>query len=37
LDRSQGPFFGPGEGGIDEGFGQIDLSAVSEIRGESFE
>jgi hypothetical protein len=37
LDRSQSPFFCPGEGGIDEGFGQIDFPAVSEIRGESFE
>jgi hypothetical protein len=37
LDRSQSPFFRPGEGGIDERFGQIDFSAVSEIRGEAFE
>ena len=37
MDRSQSPLFRPGEGGIDEGFGQIDFSAVSEIRGESFE
>jgi hypothetical protein len=37
LDRSQSPLFRPGEGGIDEGFGQIDFPAVSEIRGESFE
>ena len=31
LDRSQRPFFRPGEGGIDERFGQIDLAAVAEI------
>jgi hypothetical protein len=37
LDRPQRPFFRPGEGGIDEGFGQIDFPAVSEIRGQSFE
>jgi hypothetical protein len=37
LDRWQSPFFRPGEGGIDEGFGQIDLAAVSQIRGEALE
>src|SRR2546422_9331322 len=31
------PFFGPGERGIDEGFGQIDLAAVSQVFGESLE
>jgi hypothetical protein len=37
LDRWQSPFFRPGEGGIDKGFGQIDLSAVSKIRREALE
>jgi hypothetical protein len=37
LDRLQRPFFRPGEGGIDEGFGQIDFPAVSKVRGQSFE
>ena len=37
MDRWQSPFFRPGEGGIDEGFGQIDLAAVSKIRGEALE
>ena len=31
------PFFGPGESGVDEGFGQIDLAAVSQVFGESLE
>jgi hypothetical protein len=35
LDRLQRPLFCPGEGGVDEGFGEIDLAAVSEIRGEA--
>jgi hypothetical protein len=37
LDRPQRPFFRPGVRGVDEGFGQIDLSAVAQIRGEPFE
>ena len=31
------PFFCPGERGVDEGFGQIDLAAVSQVFGESLE
>jgi hypothetical protein len=30
-------FFRPGERGVDEGFGQIDLAAVSQVFGESLE
>ncbi len=39
LSRANGsaPFFGPGESGIDEGFGQIDLAAVPQVFGESLE
>jgi len=31
------PFFCPGERGVDEGFGQIYLAAVSQVFGESLE
>ena len=31
------PLFCPGERGLDEGFGQIDLAAVSQVFGESLE
>jgi len=31
------PSFGPGERGVDEGSGQIDLAAVSQVFGESLE
>ncbi len=31
------PHFCPGERGVDEGFGQIDLAAVSQVFGESLE
>ena len=37
MDRPQRPLFRPGEGGIDEGFGEIDFPAVAEIRGQAFE
>jgi hypothetical protein len=37
LDRPQRPLFRPGEGGVDEGFGEIDFPAVAEIRGQAFE
>lgn len=31
MDRPQRPFFRPGVGGVDEGFGQIDLAAIAEV------
>ena len=31
MDRRQRPLFRPGEGGIDEGFGEIEFAAVAEI------
>ena len=37
MDRLQRPLFRPGVGGIDEGFGEVDLPAVPEIRGEALE
>jgi len=37
LDRLQSPLFRPGEGGIDEGFREIDLTAVSQVGGQPFE
>jgi hypothetical protein len=37
LDRLQRPFFRRGEGRVDEGFTQIDLSAIAEIFREALE
>jgi hypothetical protein len=37
LDRLQGPLFRRGEGRVDEGFTQIDPSAVAEVFGQSLE
>jgi hypothetical protein len=31
------PFFRPGEGGIDEGFGEIEFAAVAQIFRESLQ
>jgi len=37
LDRPQRPLFRRGEGRVDEGFTQIDLSAVPQVFGEALE
>lgn len=37
LDRPQRPLFRRGEGRVDEGFGQIDFAAVSEVLGETLQ
>jgi hypothetical protein len=37
LDRPQRPLFRPGEGGVDEGFGEIDLAAVPQVRRQALE
>lgn len=37
MDRPQRPFFRPGVGGIDEGFGEINFPAVAQVFGEALE
>ena len=37
MDRPQRPFFRPGVGGIDKGFGEINFAAVAEVFGQALE